>query len=98
MFFRTAWSLVLRKGGLGIRGIHSPGDTGKTWTASSPNSKARARSYSCKLPLVPSMLPWAYPKTFPTIFIPWSWATFFQEIVLKGQADSSPLHPSFLRA
>ncbi|KAM5220177.1 cytochrome c oxidase subunit 4 isoform 2, mitochondrial isoform 3-T5 [Hipposideros larvatus] len=27
MFFRAAWSLVLRKGRLGIRGIHSPGDT-----------------------------------------------------------------------
>eukprot|EP00070_Physeter_catodon_P010894 XP_007124311.2 cytochrome c oxidase subunit 4 isoform 2, mitochondrial isoform X2 [Physeter catodon] len=27
MSFRAAWSLVLRKGGLGIRGIHSPGGT-----------------------------------------------------------------------
>ncbi|XP_059978726.1 cytochrome c oxidase subunit 4 isoform 2, mitochondrial isoform X2 [Lagenorhynchus albirostris] len=27
MSFRAAWSLVLRKGGLGMRGIHSPGGT-----------------------------------------------------------------------
>nr|XP_020771600.1 cytochrome c oxidase subunit 4 isoform 2, mitochondrial isoform X2 [Odocoileus virginianus texanus] len=27
MSFRAAWSLTLRKGGLGMRGIHSPGST-----------------------------------------------------------------------
>ncbi|XP_042085913.1 uncharacterized protein LOC101102327 isoform X4 [Ovis aries] len=27
MSFRAAWSLTLRKGGLGIRGIHTPGST-----------------------------------------------------------------------
>lgn len=32
MSFRAAWSLVLRKGEVGMRGIHSPGATGKTWT------------------------------------------------------------------
>nr|XP_031543796.1 cytochrome c oxidase subunit 4 isoform 2, mitochondrial isoform X1 [Vicugna pacos] len=46
MSFRAAWSLVLRKGGLGIRGIHSPGSTAHGKEKMSPYTNYHAqRSY-----------------------------------------------------
>ncbi|XP_044604701.1 cytochrome c oxidase subunit 4 isoform 2, mitochondrial isoform X1 [Equus asinus] len=46
MFFRAAWSLVLRRGGLGSRGIHSPGDTAHSKGKMPPYTNYHAqRSY-----------------------------------------------------
>nr|XP_058894800.1 cytochrome c oxidase subunit 4 isoform 2, mitochondrial isoform X3 [Kogia breviceps] len=46
MSFRAAWSLVLRKGGLGIRGIHSPGGTAHSKEKMPPYTNYHAqRSY-----------------------------------------------------
>ncbi|XP_036780671.1 cytochrome c oxidase subunit 4 isoform 2, mitochondrial isoform X1 [Manis pentadactyla] len=46
MFFRAAWSLVLRKGGLGMRGIHSPGGTAQGTGKMPPYTNYHAqRSY-----------------------------------------------------
>lgn len=70
MSFRAAWSLTLRKGGLGMRGIHSPGSTGKMWTCPPlPNSEAQGRGPVCRLTLVPSLLLWACPEPFPIILV-----------------------------
>lgn len=96
MFFRAAWSLVLRKGRLGVRGIHSPEGTGKTWIhtplpCQTPWLGTGVLSAVCPLTL-------SYPKTISYNITPWLWVTFLQEMELKGRADSSPLHPSFSRA
>ncbi|KAF5917906.1 cytochrome c oxidase subunit 4 isoform 2, mitochondrial isoform X1 [Diceros bicornis minor] len=46
MFFRAAWSLALRKGRLGMRGIHSPGDTAHSKGKMPPYTNYHAqRSY-----------------------------------------------------
>lgn len=75
-----------------MRGIHSPGSTGKTWTCPPlPNSEAQSRGPVCRLPLVPSMLLRACPEPFPIILVLGGegGATFLQEI------DSSPLPKAF---
>ncbi|XP_066093139.1 cytochrome c oxidase subunit 4 isoform 2, mitochondrial isoform X1 [Saccopteryx bilineata] len=46
MFFRAAWSLVLRRRRLGMRGIHSPGDTAHSQGKMTPYTGYHAqRSY-----------------------------------------------------
>lgn len=67
MFFRAAWSLVLRKGRLGVRGIHSPEGTGKTWIhtllpCQTPRLGTGVLSAVCPLSL--SLLPSAYRNYF----------------------------------